>query len=388
MSDGGNWRGRCGFYAASLLRLGNFIDAGFVAAVLFEKFIEDEMRRYGLQRPMNGDFIFNAIDELSRIDPARYPAATLHEIRKIRNRYVIHADCTFQSFDDPKTKETLRGEIGKLVQFVWQQMDPESHGRFHSPERIPLLHADYGLMAVREFFQNDRMELNPLEREIRDEDFEDLMHMRQHFLQLAGILKQEVLRHYPNLELDIVSSVDGTSGHVWLAVNLKKTCDDHLRDRVRQASASVLATPLDLRISLDFGGEAHSFRDDYYSFLKTGEYREFVLRNSGLCLFDVDWYSSIISCLPACRHVGSAAFELALDRARARLKSYAEAGRIISWDRLLTGYVLNRQPLSYADIVEKLQVIIEVYYRFERYRRDELGREASLGWLPQWLHRA
>jgi len=382
MTETSNWCGRCAFYAASLLRLGNFIDAGFVAAVLFEKYLEDEMGRHGLQRSCNGDFICNAIDELARINPSRYPSTKLHEIRKIRNRCVIHADNAFQCYNDPEAKEGLKGQISRLVQFVWQKLDPVTFNRYLAPDRIPLLQADYGLMAVREFFQNDEIEISPHESQIHQDDFEDLMHMRKHFLQLTGVLNQGVLRDYPNLELDIVSTVDETSGYVWLAANLRKNSDDHLRDRIRQASASVIATPLDVRISMKFGGEAPSFRDDYYSFLKTPEFSDFVGRNEGLQLFDVDWYSSIIKSVPASEHLGSDEFHQALRAARLRLKTYAEARRIISWDRLLTGYVISRQTLSYASIVEKLQVIIEIYYRFERYRRDQLGREAPLAWLP------
>ena len=376
------WCGRCAFYAASLLRLGNFIDAGFVAAVLFEKYIEDEMSRYGLQRSCNGDFICHAIDDLCRVDEVKYPSLLLHEIRKIRNRYVIHADNAFQCFNDPEAKDHLKKQIARLVEFVWQRMDPVSFNRFTMQENIPLLQADYALMAVREYFQNDEVEISPFESQIRSDDFEDLMHMRKHFLQLTGFLNQGVLRDYPNLELDIISSVDETSGYVWLAANLKKPSEDHLRDRVRQASASVVATPLDVRISIEFGGEAHSFRDDYYSFIKTEEFRDFIGRNDGLHLFDVDWYSCIIKSVPASDHLGTDEFHSAVRDARLRLKTYADARRIVSWDRLLTGYIISRQTLSYESIVEKLQVIIEIYYRFERYRRDHLRREAPLNWLP------
>ena len=38
-----SWSKTIAMYAASLLRLGNFVDAGFVAAILFERYIEDEM---------------------------------------------------------------------------------------------------------------------------------------------------------------------------------------------------------------------------------------------------------------------------------------------------------------------------------------------------------
>lgn len=382
MTEASHWSGRCAFYAASLLRLGDFIDAGFVAAVLFEKYIEDEMGWHGLQRSVNGDFICNAIDGLARINPSRYPSTKLHEIRKIRNRYVIHADNAFQSFNDPEEKEHLKREISKLVHFVWQNMDPVSYHRYLTQDRIPLLQADYALMAVREYFQNDEIEISPFESQIHEDDFEDLMHMRKHFLQLTGFLNQGLLQDYPNLELDIISSVDETSGYVWMAANLKRETDDHLRDRVRQASASLVATPLDVRIGIEFGGEAHGFRDDYYSFLKTQEFRDFIGRNDGLHLFDVDWYSSIIRSVPAGDHISSDDFQLAVRDARLRLRNYTESRRIISWDRLLTGYVISRQTLSYDSIVEKLRVIIEMYYRFERYRRDFLRREAPLAWLP------
>jgi len=384
MSDGA-WTKKFAFYAASQYRLGNIIDAGFAAAVLFEKYIEDEMKLNGLQKSVNGEFLCDAIFQLSELDCRRYNSTQLNLLRKIRNRSVIHNDDTFEHYNNPKVKQTISNDIRKLVDFVWKCLDPEGVTRHREIDSIPHIHADSAVMGVREFFQYDRHQISPDQKMILPEDFNDLIHMRRHFLQLGEYLQHGILKKFKNLEVDLVSHVDTSSGYVWLAINHTRPTPDHLRDRIRHSSASIFATPLGLRISIDFGGEDYHGRRDYYNFLMTDAASEILTDGSDFSIIDLEWYSSVTGCQPAPQTFASPELKERLTAALDQLGRYKKEGRIVTWERMLLGYVLQRESISYADIAKRMERIITLYYRFERYRRDELKCRNFLSWVPEGI---
>lgn len=369
-------------YSASLLRLGNFVDAGFVAAILFERYIEDEMIANGIEATSNGDFLFNAIERLSRKDPARFKKHQLHQLRKIRNRYIIHTDDAFEGYNDSKERDRIYKEVAKLVDYVWKQLDPDRYDQFRSIPGIPLLTADYAVLAVREFFQDDTVEIEAAHC-IERRDFHDLIHLRKHLLHLANHLKRTVLPRYPNLGIDVISKADTTSGYVWMAINLLRPGWDNQRDRVRNASASIIATPLDIRICISLGGEGYIPRKDWYRFLETPAYLEFVTAHRNLQLLNVDWHCFITDRFDARSFVGSQTFKDELAEARQLLGICHERRGVMTWERLQTGFVMERSHIEYPEICEKLETIIRLYYLFEKYRRDALKRNNTLAWTPE-----
>ena len=376
------WTRKFAFYAACQFRLGNVFDAGFAAAVLFEKYIEDEMKLHGLEKGVNGDFLFNAISQLSELDSRQYSASQLNTLRKIRNRSVIHSDDSFEHYDEPEIRQNISSEIRQLVDFVWKSMDKQESARYHDIDAIPLIHADLAVMGVKEFFQDNTHKLLHNEKMIFDYDFNDLLHMRRHFLQLGEYLQNGLLKQFKNLEVDLISHVDTTSGYVWLAINHTRPSPDHLRDRIRHSSASIFATPLDLRISIDFGGEDHFGRRDYYQFLTSDEARDILVDGSDFSIIDLEWYSFVTGCEPAPRTFASLEMKDRLTSALDQLEVYHKEGRIVTWERMLLGYVLPRASITYADIAKRLEKIIYLYYRFEKYRRDELKCRNYLDWVP------
>lgn len=376
------WAKKFSFYAASQYRLGNIIDAGFAAAVLFEKYIEDEMTRHGLIKSANGEFLCDAIYQLSEIDSRCYNANTLNSLRKIRNRSIIHNDDTFEHYNDCAVKQNISNDIRKLVDFVWKRLDPQGVSRYRNLDAIPHIHADLSVMGVREFFQSDRHHISPEQNQILAEDFNDLIHMRRHFLQLGEYLQKGLLKKFKNLEVDLISHVDTSSGYVWLAVNHTRPSPDHLRDRIRHSSASIFVTPLDLRISIDFGGEDYLGRGDYYNFLATNAASEFFVDNSDFSIIDLEWYSFVTGCEPIPQTFEAPELKDRLAAALDLLERYKSEGRIVTWERLLLGFVFPRKTVSYAHIATRLERIILLYYRFEKYRRDILKRNNHLNWTP------
>ena len=380
-----NWTKRFAFYAASQLRLGNVIEAGFAASVLFEKYIEDEMKQHGLQKSETGDFLYNAIQQLEEADSRVYNANQLNSLRRIRNGAVIHCDDNFENYDKPAARQRIKNDIHKLVRFVWERLDTDRYTHYHSIDAIPPIHADLAVMSVREFYEENTHRIAPSKSTILLEDFDDLIHMRRHFLQLGEYLQKGILKKFRNLEVDLVSHVDTSSGYVWLAVNHTRPSPDHLRDRIRHSSVSIFATPLDLRISIDFGGEDYWARKDYYKFLTTDTASDFISENPDLSIIDLQWYSFITRCEPAPKNLISQEMQNRLFAASEMLEQYKSEGRIVTWERLLLGKVLPRETVSYSAIAYHMERIIELYYKFEKYRRDVLNRKNCLDWVPTFL---
>lgn len=377
------WLKKIAFYAASQFRLGNIMDAGFTAAVLFEKYIEDELEAYGLRKSVNGDFLLNAIEQLSEIDNIRYNTNLLNTLRKIRNRSVIHSDDILEHYNDPNVLQHIRPNIRRLVAFVWERLDSEGFSRYRDMDAIPHIHANYAVMGVREFFQDNKHSVSLENTVILPNDFDNLIQMRKHFLQLGDYFQNGLLKKYSNLEVDLISHVDTSSGYVWLAINHTRPSPDHLMDRIRYSSASLFATPLDLRISIDFGGEDYLGREDYYRFLETEIAHRVITAHSEMKCIDLEWYSFITQCEPAQKVIGTPQMKGRLSEAKEKLSIYKYGNKIITFDRLLHGFVLPRKVIEYAVIADHMEKIVEFYYTFELYRRDFLKRENYLMWAPQ-----
>ena len=383
--ENSGWGKTFAMYAASLLRQGNFVDAGFVAAILFERHIENSMRSRGLKKSSNGDFLFDAINRLSSIDPVGFNRRQLHRLRKIRNQYVIHTDDALEGYKDQTERERLKKEISLLVDFVWRSFNLESVEEYRAIQEIPLLTADYAVLAVREFFQDDTVEVEVDNPAIERRDFHDLIHMRKHLLHLSGYIQRKILCDYPNLGVDIISRADTTSAYVWLAINLLRPGWDNQRDRIRNASASIIATPLDIRICISTGGEGYIPRKDWYRFVESPAFRGFVNATPGLQMMNVDWHCFITDRYEARTFVGSQTFRDELLEARQLLAACQERRGIMTWERLQTGFIIGRDNIGYEAICEQLKTIIRLYYLFEKYRRDTLKRSNTLSWLPEGI---
>lgn len=379
------WLRKIAFYAASQFRLGNIIDAGFTAAVLFEKYLEDEMKVHGLRKSINGDFICDAINQLSEIDYKRYNPNLLNTLRKIRNHSVIHSDEILAHYNEPNSLQCVKPNIRQLVVFVWERLDPEGFSKYRNTDAIPHIHADYAVMGIREFFQDNKHSSSTEHTIIQSKDFDNLLQMRKHFLQLGDYFQNDLLKKFSNLEVDLISHVDTSSGYVWLAINHKRPSPDHLMDRIRYSSASIFATPFELRISIDFGGEDYIGREDYYNFLETDVVHNLMNAHPEMKCIDLEWYSFITRCESIQDMILSSDLNDRLSSARNIISNFKQKNKIITFDRMILGYVIPRGEIEYHQIATYMESIIELYYSFELYRRDILKRQNSLDWAPQYL---
>lgn len=362
-----------GFSVAALYKVGNYTDAALVGAIMFEraiyyllslKSITKEVISSESRSKEKGELEY-AISRVCQ-EYEEYESTQLHNIRiNVRNK-IIHEN---------EINEINEENILPMVKFVWKVFDIDSYTVAENGDvsKIDILSADYSVVAMREILNKNIQDLLASEHEFSgflNKEFENLLVLRKKMIALGSKIKNEILKvHYKNeLYIDLISKVDTTSAYVWMPMSLHK----EEGTKLNVASVSLLATPLDFRIYLDIGGGAYQVRKDYYEFL-TSEYFQNFWKQEGIeetQLFDNDWYCFIVNkkeLLP----LTSEEISKFAESAKAKLEEYDETS-IITWNRMLCGYIIERGEIPFVEIREKLNTIIKLYYCFEQYRKEIL----------------
>lgn len=376
------WEKEFAYYAACLFRIGSHTNAALVASIMFEKAVyrrlQDEFDiskqtiRIEARNRNEGDLQW-AITRLA--EELKNPGLKniLNEIRINTRNKIIH---------ELRLEEIKPNDIRQLVVKTWEMLDTERE-RFQDLDQINFLEADYKVVGMSELFNSNVADVKARHQSfnmLEKSDFEELYLLREKMLSLKEKIQKEVLdKKYPDIYINILSKVDTTSAYVWMAMCLHT--DGNVRKRIESASASFLATPLDFRIYFDIGGGAYEVREDYYKFLDSDSCKKFLsceyidpeLLNE-LIFFDNDWYCFVIDKQPL-SIIGSAEYQCKLQEATQRLESYKD--EIITWNRMLLGFMIPRGDISYEMITERLEVIVRFYYCFENFRQRELGRHQN-----------
>jgi hypothetical protein len=358
------------FYAASLYRLGNYTDAALMSAILFEREILDRMNDAGLNK-IYKDYKGNKknrtlqmmIDELTINDKSSKYA--LQHIRSIRNKITHESNV----YDLKQLHDVKQKDIMQMVREVWRYFDNSSYQNYDGDvNRIDRLKADYHVVGIREIFDDELLPENQF-RKITNKDFNDLFKLRDKIHCLSTMIEDDILDNSQhNIHIDLISKVDTTSAYVWMPMTMR----NKQREKITSASASILATPQDFRIYIDLGGAAYSIREQYYDFLSSNELANLLGKDKpdGLKVFSNDWFCFFteeprnISVLSDTDKIQN---EIKL--AREKLLSFKETD-ILTWNRLLIGYVIPRKEIPYDEIKSKLEYIIELYVSFEKYRKN------------------
>ena len=111
----------------------------------------------------------------------------------------------------------------------------------------------------------------------------------------------------PSLQLEIekkltsslhsaqISGFTPNTGGIWLPFVTLETPDN--RALVDRASVGVSFTPIDIRVGLNFGSQAHKYRIRYYEMLLNGElmneFESLNRKDTGYCLCDTFWHYHI-----------------------------------------------------------------------------------------------
>src|SRR5665647_1039876 len=99
----------------------------------------------------------------------------------------------------------------------------------------------------------------------------------------------------PSLRGAQISGFTPNTGGIWLPFVTLETQDN--RALVDGASVGVNFTPVDIRIGLNFGSQAHKYRIRYYEMLLNGElmdeFESLNRKDTGYCLCDTFWHYNI-----------------------------------------------------------------------------------------------
>jgi len=358
------------FYAASLYRLGNYTDAALMSAILFEREIYDRLDNTGLKRNYKDykgnkkDKTLNmAIKEITANDKGSYYA--LNHIRGIRNKITHESNV----YDLKQLHDVKQKDIRQMVREVWRYFDNSSYQSYDGDiNKIDRLKADYHVVGIREIFDDELLPEHEFKK-ITNKDFNDLFKLRDKIHCLSTMIEDDILdNNQHNIHIDLISKVDTTSAYVWMPMTMR----NKQREKITSASASILATPQDFRIYIDLGGAAYSIREQYYDFLSSNELTNLLDKDKpdGLKIFSNDWFCFFtekpqdISVLSDINKIQN---EIKL--AREKLSRFKETD-ILTWNRLLIGYVIPRKEIPYDEIKTRLKYIIELYVGFEKYRKN------------------
>lgn len=317
-----------------------------------------------------------------KISNARDAYDKLRDFKDIRND-IIHAEHPEGLLNDKER------EIMDLMLYVASEYSPKLFrdilSKIHSRDTVGLrnildgISADYLVRSVDEVMikRFDQAEgINRKTWKIEDADFSNLFQLRKKLVPLKNTLEKWLAENYPKLTTTILTTIDTASAYIWLPIvhrdNNPKDVD---RPNLESATVSILATPLDLRIYIDFGGQCFPDRKEYFKFIRKpdGEFRNFIanlddIEKVNFSIFDVEWYSFIRNT----RDVDSIlnnwdAWEETVNEADRELNDLGK-NPIITTNRLLSGFIFDRNwiklnsPLKETFFLEKLSQIIELYY--------------------------
>jgi hypothetical protein len=150
------------------------------------------------------------------------------------------------------------------------------------------------------------------------------------------------------------------------------------RPNIVLPSVSILATPLDFRIYIGFGGKALQSRQRFLDFLQSDgddSFSDFVItlgndEQSRFSFFDVEWYSHITKRTPlADVQQNPQLFEQLISEAKSYYKVKIASNGIQTGDRMLCGFIFSREVagkegLRRVELFHHIGLMLDLYYRF------------------------
>ncbi|WP_121628888.1 hypothetical protein [Poseidonibacter antarcticus] len=346
-------------FCVALYRTEKIIQSAHIASNLLELIVDLWLEKQNVPDSKE-DSLYDKINKLN-YSGLIYSQSDLDELRLIRNK-IVHGY---------KYSSDNIYYILNLVYFIWDGLDNESYLKCDT--EIKQLDLKTAYIWIRDFEVIDTNYFEETNRtgihsgSIKLNDFNNLYKMAEKFTELANYIstKKELTKH--SLSVDNISAINSTSAYVWLAI----TSGNHGgRTKIEFASVSILATPDNLRIYIDFGGKAFDDRRKYLEFIKATNTTMLNIEDKeDLYIFDIEWYSYIENKVD---------FNILDDKVKknnkisSAKKLFEDNGdRIpLASNRLLIGYILQKQDLSFKKILKKLTNIISVYHHFQTFEYE------------------
>jgi len=338
-------------FCVALFRRDRIILSAYVASNLFEMIIDLWLEMQDTPYSEKN----NLVDKIYKVDLDMFEVSrsSLTQYRLTRNDIVhgyIHA------LDSYKVRE--------LILFIWAVLDDKTFFKNNkSIDNIDLTTAYYW---IRDF---EALDTKSLEKKtvkvtsIEKEDFNDLYKMADKFQSLSQYISTNKRLGKYNLTVDNISKVNSTSAYIWLAVT---PGNFNGRQKIESSSVSILATPNNIRIYIDFGGLAFNERKEYYRYIRETKTDDLQIDDfKDIFIFNIEWYSYIENRL-SIEILNSEDKEKLVSIALNKLAKHSQEVPI-AWNRLLIGYVLQKQNLSFEKLWDSLNNIITIYNKFQTF---------------------
>lgn len=395
-------------YMLGKYRQGHDYVAMYLAATLFERTVVDKLKKanYKIYERLSASEdtnnlkdVLRAIKELLRnnslsvksifyfqnvfnVKNTKEAINKLYDYKEIRNE-IIH---TSDPISYLKNKEKMRN-VSELILYVSSENCPVLFGQNFTDiknyeydtfcSRINSKKADYLVRST------DEIMINRYDKELKvskdnwyldTDDLSDLLVARVKLAQLKNELDNWLANQHPELATTILTTIDTASGYIWLPI-VHKAASKGASDRpnLDSPTASILVTPLDVRIYIDFGGYCYKGRKEYFRFIRNKpEFRKFLDQLQGddrkhFRIFDIEWYSFIVSELDIESIVDNwDEWQSTVDAAEKDLDS-SQKTEILTRNRLLSGFIYDKlfieksRKIDFDFITAKLSIIINIY---------------------------
>jgi len=303
----------------------------------------------------------------------------LLNFKEVRNDVVHSLDLDYIAKHQPIVEE--------MMVYIWNELSPEhfKSALQKTTDRSPggiinilfETSADYMTRAVDETMTKMK---SPPFKGITAADFENMFDLRRAMASLQDELSKWIAKNADFLCTDVLTTIDTTSAYIWLPLVPRRDDLGKIRLGIRGASVSILATPLDFRIYLEFGGWAKEDRKAYYRFLTSAEYDDFhssIGRKPDMMVFDVDWYSARFNERSCAGWLDGR--ERSIGEALEKLDT--TSNRPVTWNRMLHGYIVPRDSLKGDKAIDmeligpKLIDIIALYEVFVAFCSKEREKQ-------------
>lgn len=210
---------------------------------------------------------------------------------------------------------------------------------------------------------------------LNTKDFNNLFELRKKLRYLQRNLEKEMAEI--GLVPTILSPIDTTSAYIWMPFIDKEFTDtinkfSTQRNNLIVGSTSILATPIDFRVYIDFGGGDYEYRIAFQDFLQSHQFITYIQQYKDnqpiLKIFDIEWYSFIVSENSLFEVISQGLLKTKALKAKKIIKREQEKENIITSGYNRIGFILPKSNINKQEIIILFKKIAHIYYEFLIYK--------------------
>jgi len=370
-----------------------YIDTSiFIGANMFEKYFQDTAPAKDVNREKskkrkkhldlwwyielyfnNGQFtndvLYDQEDDLK---------AKLDSFRQLRNEFI-------HKMDDDQILQRKK-EIGDFILYVYYSFHKDKHYNsaiINDKTTNNILLQDYKIREITErmIARTEKEKITTDSVSVKDfkgidkKDFDNLFELRKKLSYLQCNIEKEMSK--VGLEATILSPIDTTSAYIWMPFVDMEFTDTVNKFRTQRnnlliGSTSILATPIDFRIYIDFGGGDYEYRLAFQNFLQSEQFIRYIqqYRNIDLPLeiFDIKWYSFIIKKQKLFDAIDQNRLNKMVTSAIGTIERGRDQEYIVTSSYNKIGFVLPSKDIRKNEIIKLFQIVAHIYYEFLIYK--------------------